>query len=209
MKKGYFDVVMVLDRSGSMGCVRNDVIGGVNTFIDDQRKIEGECLFTLIQFNQDIKFEYVAIPINNVKHLDTITYIPNGTTALYDAIAMGINATGDRLNKMSEMDKPEKIIFIIQTDGYENASKEFKDPKIIKEMIKHQTDIYSWEFVFMGADIDASEVASSINISCNNSLKFDNNSDGYFTAYASVSKNLTQCRSGVSGSMAFTDNKTK
>lgn len=125
MKENYSDITVVLDRSGSMECLTNEVIGAFNTFVDDQKQVEGEATFTLVQFDDHYEVNYDAINIQDAKHLDETTYVPRGMTALFDAVGKAIISTGKRLSAMAESDRPEKIIFLIQTDGEETHPRSF------------------------------------------------------------------------------------
>ena len=153
-KKNLSDVTLLLDRTGSMASIQSDVVGGVNEFIKEQKKINGDVLFSLIQFDSIDPNEviYNAIPVETVEEF--INYIPRSATPLFDAVGTTIANTGNRLSKMKEEDRPSKIVIVVFTDGYENASKEYNKKKI-KEMVKHQTSVYNWQFIFLGADIDA------------------------------------------------------
>ena len=141
MKQNYSDITVVLDRSGSMGVLTNEVIGAFNTFVDEQKQVEGEATFTLIQFDDRYEVNCEAINIQHVSHLDETTYVPRGMTALFDAVGKAIVSTGKRLSDMAESDRPEKVIFLIQTDGEENASKKYS-LSTVKSMIREQQEVY-------------------------------------------------------------------
>jgi len=202
LKKDYTDITFIVDRSGSMQMLRHDVIGGFNKFIEDQRKVAGECTVTLVQFDNFYEVNYTAIPVNDVQPLNSETYAPRGTTAMYDAIGKSIMETGNRLAKMKEEDRPDKVIVIIQTDGEENASVEFSG-ETIKKMIKEQEEVYSWEFVFLGANINAKSTAMDIGIQVDKAMSFANSGAGMADALYSISKNVTNYRSGSVRSMAY------
>lgn len=202
MKQNYSDITVVLDRSGSMGVLTNEVIGAFNTFVDEQKQVEGEATFTLIQFDDRYEVNCEAINIQDASHLDETTYVPRGMTALFDAVGKTILSTGKRLSAMAEPDRPEKVIFLIQTDGEENASKKFTLDQI-KAMIKEQQEVYSWEFVFLGANIDAVSVAADIGIKRDRAMKYANNADGISEALCSLSTNLASFRRGEKVDMAY------
>lgn len=202
MKENYSDITVVLDRSGSMGVLTNEVIGAFNTFVDEQKQVEGDASFTLIQFDDQYEVNCEAIDIQAARHLDETTYVPRGMTALFDAVGKAITSTGTRLSEMDESDRPEKVIFLIQTDGEENASKEFTLNRI-KSMIKEQQEVYSWEFVFLGANIDAVSVAADIGISHGRAMKYANNAEGVSEALCSLSSNLACFRRGEKADMAY------
>jgi uncharacterized protein YegL len=170
-KPNFCEIVIILDRSGSMVSVRNDTIGGFNTFVEEQKKTTvGECLLTLVQFDNEYEVVYSGKPITEVPLLNKGNYIPRGSTALLDAIGKTINEVGARLSKMNEEDRPSLVIFVTQTDGQENASLYFRSEQI-KEMIKHQTYFYNWQFVFLGADQDSFQ-AEEIGISRSNTYNY-------------------------------------
>ena len=159
-KANLVEIIVVLDRSGSMSTVRNDTIGGFNTFVNDQKfQAKGDVKLTLVQFDDQYEVNYNGRQIQEVPSLTEATYIPRGMTALLDAVGKTINTVGDRLAKTPEAERPYLVIFVTITDGHENSSKEFKLDQI-KGMIEHQTTKYNWQFVFLGADQNAFQAAS-------------------------------------------------
>lgn len=208
MKKGYSDITIVLDRSGSMHNVVSDTIGGFNQFLSDQKEVDGEATITLAQFDDQYDIVYQGIDIQTVEDLNEGTFVPRGMTALRDAIGKTINGTGKRLSKMDEKDRPEKVIFVILTDGHENASQEYTSQKI-NEMIKHQSDNYQWEFVFLGANQDAISTADGFGISRGKAMTYASNSLGTASAYASVSDKMKMFRTGKEAGMSFDDDDRK
>lgn len=164
MRKNLTDIVVVLDRSGSMISCEKDMEGGLNTFIEEQKKVEGYADFTLVQFDDQYEVVHNGVDINHVTH---VSFMPRGSTALYDAIGKAIATTGDRLNTMTEDERPGAVIFMIITDGGENASKEYTKQQI-NEMITHQQDKYDWNFMFLGANQDSFAVGSSIGLKATN-----------------------------------------
>ena len=204
MKQNYSDITVVLDRSGSMGSLTEEVIGSFNNFLDEQKKVEGEATFTLIQFDDQYEVNFDAIDLQKTSHLDENTYVPRGMTALFDAVGKAIISTGKRLSAMDESVRPEKVIFLIQTDGEENASKEFSLKKV-KSMIREQQEVYSWEFVFLGANIDAVSVAADIGIRQDRAMKYANNAQGTKEAFCSLSSNMASFRRGEKVDMSYED----
>jgi len=180
-------ITVILDKSGSMDIVRDDTVGGYNTFIEAQKKLPGDCEITLIQFNQDTEFTYKSKPIQELKEgLNRDSYMPSGYTGLFDAIGKAINEKGAELSALKEEERPGKVMFVIITDGQENASKEFNQDKI-REMIDHQKSTYSWDFTFLGANIDTNAASSAIGIDQSKSLSFSTTSKGGASrAFASV-----------------------
>ena len=204
MKNGYSDITVVLDRSGSMACLVDEVIGAFNTFVDEQQQVAGQASFSLVQFDDRYEVYLDAVDLAKVGRLDRTTYVPRGMTALYDAVGRAIVATGTRLAALDEAERPDKVVFLIQTDGEENASHEY-DAATLQDMIRHQQDKYAWEFVFLGANIDAGSVAEEIGIARDKALQYANNADGTRAAFAAVSDNLAGFRRGDRQHMAYAE----
>jgi len=167
MKSGLVELVFILDRSGSMEDLESDTIGGFNAMFKKQKEIEGDCTVTTVLFDDQYEFLHNRIDIKKVKQLTKKQYFVRGSTALLDAVGRSIDQIGLALYNTPEPDRPEKVMFFIITDGLENASQEYTFEKV-KGMIEHQQQVYSWEFTFLGANIDAVNVASQIGISQNN-----------------------------------------
>lgn len=152
MKKDYTHITFIIDRSGSMSTCWGDVIGGYKEFVKQQKDETSECTFSLVafdnQYSKPLDFADIKLISENI---DDLNIKPRGTTALYDAIGRAINETGEKLAKLKDEQRPEKVVVVIQTDGYENASREYT-AQVIKERIKHQEDKYNWKFMFVGAD---------------------------------------------------------
>ena len=158
------DIVIVLDRSGSMAAVVDDTIGGFNTFVDGQKAAEGEARLTLTQFDTEYEIVYERKEIGKVSPLNGSSYVPRGGTALLDAIGRTISAVRGRLSSEDALERPFKVVFVIITDGHENSSREF-DRSQIFEMIRQRQDEDGWEFLFLGANQDAIHEAGAIGIS--------------------------------------------
>jgi uncharacterized protein YegL len=166
MKEGLTEIIAILDNSGSMANLTNDTIGGYNTFINDQKNIPGEAILTTVLFNTKYILLHDRINIKKTKPITEKEYRAGGGTALLDAMGKTINDVGLKLHNTDEDERPSKVIVFIITDGEENSSKEFTHEKI-KEMVTLQKNIYSWEFLFMGANIDSFSVAETIGINHN------------------------------------------
>lgn len=186
MKKGLTEIVFILDNSGSMQSIKDDAIGGYNAFIEDQRKAEGETTVTLILFNTNVAKVYEGEKIQNVTTLTAQDYIPQGMTAMNDAIGTAIDSVGGRLNATNEAERPENVIFAIMTDGQENASREYSGQQV-KDKVTHQTDTYNWQFIFLGANIDSKKTASGLGIRADFAGDFVAKGDGLSRSMASVS----------------------
>lgn len=159
------EIAFILDRSGSMQSIAKSAIDGFNVFLaDQQRDHEGyPTRLTLTLFDTEFEVPYASLPVPEILPLDATTYKPDGCTALLDAIGHTINELGKRLAAMPEADRPSKVIVAILTDGEENSSTRYSWRKV-SDMIKHQTDVYKWEFLFLGANQDAIATASKISI---------------------------------------------
>ena len=187
MNPNLSEVIFILDRSGSMAGLTNDTIGGYNAFIEEQKKDPGETKLTTVLFDHEYEILHNGVNVHDVAPMTTKDYWPRGCTALYDAIGKTINDVGHRLSNTAEDERPSKIIFVITTDGMENASREYSQRKV-KEMIEHQTNKYSWQFIFLGANIDVKEVASDIGISMDFAASYTTTTKGVNSVYSTMSK---------------------
>lgn len=194
MKTNLTEIVFILDRSGSMRFLTKDTIGGFNSFIENQKKEEGEALVTTILFDDKYEILHNGINIENITPLTGKEYSARGMTALLDAVGKSINDVGDRLNRTEESERPSKVIFVITTDGQENSSKEFNREQI-KEMITRQTDKYNWQFMFLGANIDAVGEAASLGINPVFASNYVASPVGTDSLYATLSKTVSNYRS--------------
>ena len=150
MKDNFIHVAFVIDSSGSMYRSISDVIGGFNKTIAEQKNVEkGECAISLFTFNGNVEEHYLGKDINDI---DNFNYCPNGMTALYDGVGQAIDKIGKWLSNMDESERPSKNLIVIMTDGAENSSKEYTSNQV-KDMIKHQEEVYDWSFVYMGTDL--------------------------------------------------------
>jgi len=185
MNKNLTEIIFVLDKSGSMGMIREDTIGGFNTFIQDQKDLPGECIFTMATFNSQYHKNSEGVLLENVQALDNSSYRPGGGTALLDAIGKSINDVVSRHSTLGD-EVPGKVILVVLTDGEENSSTEFTNVKDIAKLVKKQEDA-GWEIVFLGADIDAWGDGRSMGFSKTRGMnKFDMKSNmskmSYYTA---------------------------
>ena len=193
MKKGLTELVMILERSGSMGGLESDTIGGFNGMIEKQRKEEGDALVSVVLFDDVSEIAYDRVPIAKVEPMTDRQYYVRGCTALLDAVGGAIHHIGNVHKYAREEDVPEKTIFIITTDGMENASRQYTYEKV-RQMIERQKEKYNWEFLFLGANIDAVETAAHFGIGRNRSVTFVNDSRGQALNYASVSEAVCRMR---------------
>jgi uncharacterized protein YegL len=187
------DITVILDRSGSMGVRRFDAMNGFNTLVEDQKKIPGECVFSLVQFDNEYEVNYTARQIQQVTPLTSETYAPRGSTALIDAMGRTINAIGTRLSALAPDARPEKVIVVIITDGEENASHEFTLAQV-NEMIKTQRDVCKWEVTFVGTNQDAIKTAVGFGIPATHALNYADTQRGTRAAYVAMSAALGRIR---------------
>jgi uncharacterized protein YegL len=181
MKKNLTEIIFLLDRSGSMSGLERDTIGGFNAFIERQCQLEGETLLTTVLFDDQYEVLWNGKDAAETRLTEKEYYV-RGTTALLDAVGKTILDVGHRLSKTPEERRPSNVIFVITTDGMENASHEFTYQKV-RELIKHQQEKYSWEFIFMGANIDAAQEADSLGISIENAFDFEASEAGVEKMY--------------------------
>jgi uncharacterized protein YegL len=158
----------LLDRSGSMQSIKTDTEGGFAAFIDEQRKAPGECRVTLAQFDNEYDVVYNSVPLSDIPPL---RLQPRGSTALLDAMGRLVTSAGAELAKLPEDQRPGTVIVAIMTDGLENASQEWTH-HAIKALVEQQTNDYSWQFMYMGADQDAIEVGASIGVGAGSSVTY-------------------------------------
>jgi uncharacterized protein YegL len=194
-------ITVILDKSGSMNSIRNDVIGGFNSFIEDQKKFDGEATVTLTLFDSEYNIKYINKDIKNVDLLNTKNYVPSGNTALNDAVGRTIDELGNRLDNLKEDEKPGKVIVVIITDGEENSSREYQLKKV-KEKIEHQQKIYNWEFIYIGAEgLNTQSIQQNYGIQAQNVAAFVASGIGTRSMYDSVSCSVTNLRSGKAANL--------
>lgn len=232
MKKGYTHIAVVLDSSGSMASILDDTIGGFNTLLNAQKEAEGEATFTLVEFAQrsftnqkgwgqldfgktdgvNINVKLDFMPIKAVPELTKKNYVPSGGTPLLDTIAETIVRTGKALAAMPESLRPEKVLFVIITDGEENESRVYNHQRVM-EMIKHQTIVYKWEFMYLGANQDAIQVGATFGVSASRSMSYGTSGVEISATYNTIAQKTKSFR-GLSGAAAaaslnFTDDERK
>ena len=183
------ELIFIIDRSGSMSGFEKDTIGGYNSLIDKQKLEEGEAFVTTVLFDNEYDIICDHQNLNDVTHMDDKTYFPRGTTALLDAIGKTINLVKGRLAVMKE--KP-RVMFVITTDGLENASTEYSKPMIEKLIDEQQKE--DWIFMFIGANMDAVKEAGTIGIKSAYSRTYTQSSAGTSSVYNSVSKAFSKAR---------------
>lgn len=188
------EIILVLDRSGSMKRIKESMEESLNAFLEDQKSTPGLCLVTLIQF--DDKYECV-FNTQSIHDLPVIRIIPRGGTALYDALGRTIVETSDRITNLSVSDKPDKVIVITITDGEENVSRKFNKDAIIKLISQHEEQ-YSWRFYYLGTNQDAFKVAKDIGIKNENALTYSTTKGGMRAMTKSLSYDVSRQRTNTS-----------
>ena len=177
MKKNLTELVFILDKSGSMSGLEKDTIGGFNSMLDQQRKVDGECVITTVLFDNRYELLHDRIDIRAVQPITGKEYFVGGSTALLDAIGKTIHKIGTVQKNTTEDYRAEKVMFVIITDGEENASRCYSSMQI-RQMIQHQKERYGWEFIFLGANIDAVETAGRFGIDADRAVDYVPDGEG-------------------------------
>lgn len=193
MRKGLTEVVFILDRSGSMSGLEADTIGGFNSMIAKQKKEKGEAYISTVLFDDETDVLYDRVPVNKVEPMNDTQYYVRGCTALLDAIGGAIHHIGNVHKYAREEDRPEKTLFIITTDGMENSSRKYSYEKV-KKLVEKQKKKYGWEFLFLGANIDAIEVAGRFGIAANRAINYECDSRGTQLNYEVLSNTVSEFR---------------
>ena len=193
MRKGLTEVVFILDRSGSMSGLEADTIGGFNSMIAKQKKEEGEAYISTVLFDDQTEVLYDRVPIQRVEPMNDNQYYVRGCTALLDALGGAIHHIGNVHKYAREEDRPEKTLFIITTDGMENASHKYSYDKV-KKMVERQKKEYGLDFLFLGANIDAIEVAGRFGIAANRAINYKCDSKGTQLNYEVLSRTVSEFR---------------
>ena len=197
MKKGLTEVVFILDRSGSMAGLEDDTIGGYNAMLEKQKSAEGEAYISTVLFDNVSEVLHDRVELQNVKPITRDEYFVRGSTALLDAIGGAIHHIGTIHKYARDEDRPEKTLFIITTDGMENSSQIYSYDKI-KSMIERQKEKYAWEFIFMGANIDAVKVAGGFGISADRAVSYKSDSYGTRRNFKAMSRMVLSMRRAAS-----------
>lgn len=190
------ELVFILDRSGSMGGLESDTIGGFNSLIEKQKKQDGKCFVSTVLFDHLSEVIHDRVELKKIKPMTDKDYYVRGCTALLDAIGGAIRHISNIHKYARNEDVPEHTMFVIMTDGYENASHIYTSDRV-KAMIEHQKEKYGWEFLFIGANIDAVETASRFGISEDRATNYIADSQGTEVAYDTFSDIVTFFRNDV------------
>lgn len=195
MKKNLTELVFILDKSGSMAGLEADTIGGLNAMLKKQQKAEGEAVVTTVLFNHDYELLHDRIPVRSISPITEKDYEVESTTALLDAIGFTIQKIVNVQRKTSEEERAEKVLFVITTDGMENASREFSSDKV-KKMVQQQKENDGWEFLFLGANIDAIETAERFGINEDFAVDYHADEIGTQLNFEAVNEAVSNIRSG-------------
>lgn len=193
MKKNLTEMVFILDKSGSMSGLEADTIGGFNGMIEKQKKEEGEALVSTVLFSNESTVIHDRVDLKKIEPMTDKQYFVGGCTALIDAIGQAIHHIGNVHKYAREEDRPEHTIFVITTDGMENASHLYTSDQV-KAMVERQKEKYGWEFLFLGANIDAVETAARFGINEDRAVNFRNDRMGTALNYAEVSEAVRTVR---------------
>ncbi len=195
MKKNLTEMVFILDRSGSMAGLESDTIGGFNGMIERQRKAEGEALVSTVLFSSESEVLHDRVDLRKIEPMTERQYSVGGCTALIDAMGAAIHHIGNVHKYAREEDRPEHTVFIITTDGMENASHVYTADQV-RKMVERQKEKYGWEFLFLGANIDAVQTAARYGIAEDRSATFVNDAQGQATNFQAMDCAIGNIRSG-------------
>ena len=196
-RDGLTELVFILDRSGSMSGLEGDTVGGFNAMIEKQKRGGGECLVSTLLFDHEQVVLHDRIPLSEVAPLTEEDYVTRGSTALFDAVGSAIHHIGTIHKYARPEDVPKHTMFIITTDGMENASQQYSSEQV-KRMIERQKEKYGWEFLFIGANIDAVETAKRYGINEDRAVNYNADAEGTGILYESVAcavSNVRKCAS--------------
>lgn len=205
MKNNITELVFILDRSGSMAGLESDTIGGFNSLIEKQRKQDGECYVSTILFDHVSEVLHDRVKLSEINKLTENDYTVRGATALIDAIGGAIHHIGNVHKYARPEDVPEHTMFVIMTDGMENASRRYSSDKV-KRMIEHEKEKYGWEFLFIGANIDSVETARHFGIGADRSVNYYADSQGTAVVFETVSETVCNMRANVPLAPSWSDN---
>ena len=194
MKKNLTEIVFILDKSGSMAGLEADTIGGFNSMIEKQKKEEGEAVISTVLFNDMCEVIHDRVSVRDIKPMTEKEYFVGGSTALLDAIGGAIHHIGNVHKYARNEDVPEHTLFVITTDGMENASRSYSGERV-KEMIERQKKKYGWEFLFLGANIDAVETAGRFGIDADRAVNYHGDREGTALNYRVLNEAICSVRS--------------
>ena len=194
MSKGYTEIVYILDRSGSMGGLESDTIGGFNSMMEKQKKTGEKAVVSTVLFDDECEVIHDRVPIEKIEKMTDKQYYVRGCTALLDAVGGAIHHIGNVHKYARSEDVPEHTVFVIMTDGMENASRYYGEKKV-REMIERQKTRYGWEFLFLAANLDAVETAGHYGIDADRAVNYHADETGTQLNYKAVGEAIASVRS--------------
>ena len=197
MKKNCTELVFILDRSGSMSGLERDTIGGFNAFVEKQKKAEGEALLSAVLFSDGSEVIYDRVDIRKVEPMTDAQYCVGGCTALLDAIGGAVRHIKNVHKYAREEDRPAKTVFVITTDGMENASRNYGYDEV-RRIVRHEQEKYGWEFLFLGANMDAISAARSFGIRADRAVRYKSDRAGTALNYDVVGETVARYRGRAS-----------
>lgn len=189
MKKNFTELVLILDKSGSMSGLENDTIGGFNSMLEKQKTVDGECRITTVLFDNTYTLLHDRIDIQAVSPMTNAEYSVGGSTALLDAIGLTINKLVSVQKNTSEDYRADKVMFVIITDGEENSSRKYSVDKV-RSMSEHEKKKYGWEFIFLGANIDAVQTAQRFGIGADRAVDYVPDAKGTQLNFEAMAKTV-------------------
>ena len=196
MNKNLTELVFILDRSGSMAGLESDTIGGFNALIEKQKKQEGDAFVSVVLFDHESEVIYDRVDLKKIEPMTDRQYFVRGCTALLDAIGGAVHHIGNVHKYAREEDRPGKTLFVITTDGLENASRRYGADEV-RRMVKRQQEEHGWEFLFLGANIDAVSTASHFGIRPDRAVRYNSDREGTALNYQVVSEAVCSVRAGA------------
>lgn len=208
MKNNITELVFILDRSGSMAGLESDTIGGFNALIEKQKQQEGNCFVSTILFDHVSQVLHDRVNLSDVQPMTRKDYTVRGSTALLDAIGSAIRHIGNIHKYARKEDVPERTLFVITTDGMENASREFSSESV-KALIRRQKEQYGWDFLFLGANIDAVATAAHFGIAADRAVDYHADAQGTAVIYDTLSDAVSKVRRNAPMSASWSENIKK
>lgn len=197
-------LVLVVDRSGSMQSIREDMEGGIKTLLDEQAKAPGACVVTVAQFDDQYELLFQGVPVAEVTGYELV---PRGSTALLDAIGRSIGEVSNWLGQINEVRRPENVVFAVVTDGLENASHEWSRDKVMAA-VKERSDA-GWQFTFLGANQNAIQEGEGLGVGAASAMTYSATPGGARAAMSSLSASVSRLRSGADQSLAYTEEERR
>ena len=209
MNNDYTHISVILDRTGSMDSIRDDIIGGFNAFLGKQKQLPGKATLTLVQFDSQDPYEVLQQfgDLQQVPELTRESYVPRASTPLLDAMGRGINDLEARLAALPEAERPAQVMVVIITDGMENASREFRRDQV-RKMIDEKSEVAKWQFVFLSADLDAIRDAESVGFKKGSTVMFSKTEAGTRDVWNKLGESTADFRSKKKEAIEFDEEDT-